>query len=318
MHHSFDINFAAQFSVEESILIHHFQHWVRINKQLKRNNIDGRTWTYSTQEEIAANFPYWSTKQIERILNKLTKKGVLLKDNFNKCKYDRTTWYAFKDEELFFGSSISRNREMVKTESGDGPPEIGRPIPDSKTYTKTNEEHPPNPPEGGSARVACGAFVKLTQKEKEALEEVYGAPRVEGIIEEINDYLASTGKKPYRDYAAAIRQWARRRGMVKVEKPKDEILEGFQEKKIEKRVVTKEELDEEWFNKLESVNNLTGSSRYQAFNIRSYLQSELRLHSDVRGINFTDLPEAKFYYGEKGFRDKVYSTLRKLDIMVAS
>src|SRR5580704_13790232 len=103
--------------------------------------------------------------------------------------------------------------------------------PDNKAYNKDKkEEHPPNPPEGGSARVACGAFVKLTKKEKEALEETYGVQRVEGIIEEINDDLASTGKKPYKDYAAAIRQWARRRGMVKVEVPKDQILEDFQAK----------------------------------------------------------------------------------------
>ena len=222
------------------------------------------------------------------------------------------------DKTLFSTPGMSKTAPLPR--GNPHPSLIGEFIePDNKAYNKDKkEEHPPNPPEGGSVREACGAFVKLTKKEKEALEEVYGASRVEGIIEEINDYLASTGKKPYKDYAAAIRQWARRRGMVKVEVPKDQILEDFQVKRVDKRIHTKEELDEIWFNKLESAHNLTGSSRHQAFNIRSYLQSELRLHSDMTGINFTDLPEAKFFYGEDGFRAKVDSTLRKLDIIVVA
>lgn len=191
--------------------------------------------------------------------------------------------------------------------------------PDNKAYNKDKkEEHPPNPPEGGSAREACGAFVKLTRKEKEALEEVYGTSRVEGIIEEINDYLASTGKKPYKDYAAAIRQWARRRGMVKVEVPKDQILEDFQEKKVKNKILTKEEADREWFDRIESSRNLCASGRFQEFRIASTLMNQGKVWMYPTYIEFLELPEAKFYYGEPGFRDKVDSALRKLDIVVAS
>ena len=46
-------------------------------------------------------FPYYSEAQIKRIINSLVKKGVIIKECFNRHLYDRTTWYAFKDEEHF-------------------------------------------------------------------------------------------------------------------------------------------------------------------------------------------------------------------------
>ena len=36
------------------------------------------------------------------------------------------------------------------------------------------------------------------------------------MIEEMNDYISSTGKNPYKDWAATLRNWLRRR---KAEKP---------------------------------------------------------------------------------------------------
>lgn len=134
MHHSFDINLASEYGIHQAVIIHHFQHWIMINKRLKRNFIDGRTWSYQTIKEIAANFPYLSIKQIERIIIKLVDLKVLIKGNYNKSAYDRTIWYAFNDEEKF---GISRNREMDFCESGNENPEIGNSNTDAKTDTKT-------------------------------------------------------------------------------------------------------------------------------------------------------------------------------------
>lgn len=134
MNHSFDINLATEYGVQSAIIIHHFQHWVMVNKRLNRNFIDGRTWSYQTLKEIAANFPYLSVKQIERIITKLVDLKVLIKGNYNKSAYDRTIWYAFADEEKF---SISRFREMDFSESGNENPEIGKSNTDAKPDTKT-------------------------------------------------------------------------------------------------------------------------------------------------------------------------------------
>ena len=136
LHHSFDSELAAQYSIEEAIMIHHFQFWISKNKRLKRNNHKGRTWTYETIEEIAAHFSYWSRDQVKRILNKLVKNNIIIKGNFNKKKYDRTVWYAFKDEEKFIFIEKGRNRQMDMAKSGNPKDEIATPIPDTKTYTK--------------------------------------------------------------------------------------------------------------------------------------------------------------------------------------
>lgn len=128
-HHSFDADLAAELkSIDLAVLVHHFQFWIRHNAATQKNFIDGKSWTYQSLKDIAAHFPYWSVKQVERLLNKLVEAEILIKGNHNTSPYDRTVWYAFKDEEKF---SISRNREIDFPKSGNQNPEIGTPIPDS-------------------------------------------------------------------------------------------------------------------------------------------------------------------------------------------
>jgi hypothetical protein len=195
--HSFDIHLAEKYSVEEAILIKHFAHWIGVNRRLNRNFHDGRWWTYQTIEEIAAHFPYWSWDQVKRLLIKLVDKKVLLKGNFNKTSFDRTVWYAFNDE--------SPTPQAI---SPNGKDDIATPIPDTKPDTKPIEkeiykEKKPAPEE----KIAYGEHVKLRPSEYQALEANHSKPALDEMIGRINDYLASTGIKPYKDYAATIRIW---------------------------------------------------------------------------------------------------------------
>lgn len=147
LHHSFDIKIASEFSVVEAIIIHHFQYWINFNRQICRNLHEGRFWSFQTLDEICAHFPYFQRGQVERIINKLVESGVLLKGNFNKKKYDRTVWYAFKDQEKYLPPiDISRFREMEISESRNGDPEIETPIPDPKQDSKEQiHKEPPKP-----------------------------------------------------------------------------------------------------------------------------------------------------------------------------
>jgi len=145
IHHSFDIELAAQYSVEEAILIHHFQFWIYQNKRLNRNFKEGRTWTYQTLEEIAAIFPYWSKDQVRDLLYKLVTEKVRKTENkahepILLCKnyYDRTKWYAFINEIYFIGKSPRLNPQMEKGISPNGKRDIPTPIPDTKPDTKTS------------------------------------------------------------------------------------------------------------------------------------------------------------------------------------
>jgi hypothetical protein len=147
-HHSFDINLACQYGVQEALLITHFIFWISHNKRLKRNFKDGRYWMYQTQEEMVAHFPYLSRKQIMRILDRLVEKGVIIKGNYNKLAMDHTTWYAFKDD-----SFLNNFYDCPKVEQSEVPewdnqcPKVGQSIPDTKTtdtITKTTTTTEPD------------------------------------------------------------------------------------------------------------------------------------------------------------------------------
>ena len=149
LHHSFDIHLATQYGVDGAIMIHHFQHWISVNMRLKRGKKQGRTWTYQSQQEIAAHFPYYTQKQVRRIIDNLVDDSVLIKGNFNKQGYDRTSWYAFHDESYFLTSPlICPNGQMDLTEQANGNAQMGEPIPDTKTNTRTDAEkvNDPLPP----------------------------------------------------------------------------------------------------------------------------------------------------------------------------
>ena len=100
-HHSFDIGLAAQFGVECAILIHHFQHWIRINRFKENHIFKDRCWMYEKKKDIQAHFPYWSYEEVKYLIDKLVASGILLKDNYNKNPLNRTNWYAFADEKMF-------------------------------------------------------------------------------------------------------------------------------------------------------------------------------------------------------------------------
>ncbi len=125
LHHAFDVDLATLYGLEESIMIHHFQYWIRHAKSLGKNQHEGRTWWYQSIREISAHFDYWSIKQVEKILNKLVDKKIIIKGNFNKNPFERKCWYAFENEKMFAispfgemqirkrGNDISLNGEML-------------------------------------------------------------------------------------------------------------------------------------------------------------------------------------------------------------
>jgi len=123
MEHSFDIELAKKYGVKEAILIRHFQFWITKNKANGVNYYDGRTWTYNSIKAFQEIFPYLTERQIRYALDNLVKKGVLIKGNYNKSKYDHTLWYAFKDESIFLKSNFdftilsNRNQKNVKSEN---------------------------------------------------------------------------------------------------------------------------------------------------------------------------------------------------------
>ncbi len=152
--YAFDVDVANQYGVDEAIMVRSFQFWIELNISNKTNLHDGRTWTYNTITALAKRFPFWSEKQVRRIVKSLIKQRILVVGNYNSHSYDRTTWYAFSVEELWLQAVILNNSpkgkvadslsspdgQQLKTIEGIASPQKVTTIPITNTVTNTVKE----------------------------------------------------------------------------------------------------------------------------------------------------------------------------------
>ncbi len=144
MDHSFNVQVAKHYGVNEAIMLNNLYFWVEKNRANKKNFHDGRYWTYNSQEAFTELFPYWSRHKIQRILSSLEQSGLILKGNYNKNNYDRTTWYSLTDQALnIYQQPIVQNCTMDRGDSHNGSCETAQPIPDSKPNSKQDSTDSP-------------------------------------------------------------------------------------------------------------------------------------------------------------------------------
>ncbi len=89
---------ATRHGVGEAIMLSNFEYWLAKNKADNRHYHDDRTWTYNSVNSLTKLFPFWSIRQVRRILKSLLDQEVLIKSTHNKHAYDKTNWYALTDE----------------------------------------------------------------------------------------------------------------------------------------------------------------------------------------------------------------------------
>lgn len=118
MTYQFDTDIAALYGVDESIMIANLQFWIRKNEANGKHFHDGRFWTYNSVDAFTKLFPFWTARQIRRILKSLEEKGVIVTGNYNTSAYDRTTWYAFGDSFLLKGQKHFTERVNGEAETG--------------------------------------------------------------------------------------------------------------------------------------------------------------------------------------------------------
>jgi hypothetical protein len=313
-HHSFDIALASQYGVECAILIHHFQHWIRINRRGKRNIRDGKCWTYQSRKEIQLHFPYWSYDEVKYLCEKLENEGVLITANFNKSKFDKTLWYAFVDEKAFqVDEESSKNvyegkKCPSKGKNAHGEGKSAQPIPDTiNTDTKTNNQ-PPNPLPRGKADKpplrGFGSFVKLKEGEYESFCQKYGSRRIDELLEEINDWIASGRGDPYDDYAAGIRTWIRKRKwepLEPVEAPKTISLPKLPENPRDILI----RKNQEWLD-----NFVVGGKSIR------YFQRNDKVILEKNHVTFSLSPAVRIEFDDENFQESVMLTFDKLLIKI--
>ena len=134
MNHSFNVEIAKKYGVDGAIMIENLYFWIQKNKVNNKNFHDGRYWTYNSMKAFTELFPYWTEKQIRRILENLKKDGAIITGNYNKIPYDRTLWYALDDSIISFYS----NETLDLTKQENGKPKKVEPIPDINTDINTD------------------------------------------------------------------------------------------------------------------------------------------------------------------------------------
>lgn len=111
--HYFDVEIASRCGVNAAIIYENLKFWILKNRERGVNLRDGRHWVYQTQRELAEQFEYLSAKQVRTAIDRLEADGLILKGNYNRTGYDRTTWYSLASDEALPVSEISEKAENV-------------------------------------------------------------------------------------------------------------------------------------------------------------------------------------------------------------
>lgn len=117
----FDPNIAKEVGVEEAIMYANIEFWCKYHQKNNTNYYDKRHWMNNSEKAFTEFFPFWSEKQIKKILSNLYKKKYIVIGNYNKSNIDKTPWYALANEII----SIDSNESIETTQ-------IIQAIPDNK------------------------------------------------------------------------------------------------------------------------------------------------------------------------------------------
>ena len=92
---------ACIIGLNETIVLQQINYWLTINSRANKGQYEGKTWTYSSLDQWKNNnFPFWSTKTIQRTLTSLKKKNLILSIENPTNKMDRRLWYTINEEGL--------------------------------------------------------------------------------------------------------------------------------------------------------------------------------------------------------------------------
>lgn len=174
MNFHFDGAVAEMYGVDGAVFISRLQFWIEKNAANDRHYHEGRYWTYNSLRAMEKLFPFWSRRQIERIVKNLKDKGVLLTANYARDSHDRTLFYALDESKLpispFGGDNLSPNGEMINEQL--------------KTQIKEEEDKANKPEISNKPQQLADRYnaictnlpkvVRLTDKRRRAVRLIYG------------------------------------------------------------------------------------------------------------------------------------------------
>jgi hypothetical protein len=117
----FNPEIAKLIGVDEAIMLENIHYWVKRNMANGKNIVNGKAWTYNSMNAFTVIFPFWSEKQIRRILKSLKDHELIETGCFNKHKRDKTLWYTVSQT----GMTLFPNRELHLPKRANGLDQMG-------------------------------------------------------------------------------------------------------------------------------------------------------------------------------------------------
>lgn len=212
MEHSFDIDLAKRYGIEEAIVLKHLFFWIQRNSVNERHYHDGRYWTYNTAKGFTEIFPYMNQKKVYYVLKKLEEAGLIKIGKYNANRYDQTRWYALTDLALshfpILGTADFLNLGERAEKNGEPIPDVNH-IPSISLVSSSIKNKPDTTDTKDTTGHKYGTYknVLMTDAQMTALKDEF--PDWEQRIEAVSAYCEAHGKT-YKNYLAAIRTWARK------------------------------------------------------------------------------------------------------------
>ena len=89
---------AEKIGLNEAIVLQQIHYW--LGKDSIGVQRHGKHWIYSSYNNWAKQFPFWSESTIKRVINNLKDKGFIDIEQLNKHKHDQTNYYSICYEQL--------------------------------------------------------------------------------------------------------------------------------------------------------------------------------------------------------------------------
>lgn len=200
MEFHFNAEMAKLFGIDEAIFVHNVVYWIKKNEANGKNIFDGKAWTYNSSKALTELFPFWTDRQIQRVIKNCRDKGLIETKQLSENKRDRTLYYTVTETV----KCIYANGGMVEPKRVNGFTQTRKCI--YSTDSNTN-----NKPDRESETLALGEFenVKITQVELDKLNNRWKSEQVASMIENLSGYLVNTRKK-YNNHYAVLLNWLKK------------------------------------------------------------------------------------------------------------
>lgn len=114
----FNESHASRYGVPEAIILSCLLFWIQKNLANGANISDGRCWTYNSARAFTVQFPFWTERQIRRILKSLESQGAIVTGHHSSDAMDRVTWYSVNPELLSADEQESLSSKCATEHSG--------------------------------------------------------------------------------------------------------------------------------------------------------------------------------------------------------